>query len=86
MVVTTPPGIPVLVPGECAGDDDSPIPCYLRVLEAFDRQFPGFPSETHGVTRQDTGDYWITCLRLTSLGTNFGPVVPTIARVTDQVR
>ncbi|WIX93405.1 hypothetical protein QRY02_13260 [Amycolatopsis sp. DG1A-15b] len=35
---------------------------YLRALEDFDRHFPGFPSETHGVTRDTDGDYWITCL------------------------
>ncbi|MCP3802813.1 arginine decarboxylase [Allokutzneria sp. A3M-2-11 16] len=62
-VVTTPPGIPVLMPGENAGEHDSPTLRYLRVLEEFDRRFPGFPSETHGVHRDDDGDYWITCLR-----------------------
>lgn len=62
-VVTTPPGIPVLMPGENAGDQDAPTLRYLRALEDFDRHFPGFPSETHGVTRDDDGDYWITCLR-----------------------
>jgi arginine decarboxylase len=63
MVVTTPPGIPVLMPGENAGKADGPTLRYLRVLEDFDREFPGFPSETHGVTRDTSGDYWITCLR-----------------------
>ncbi|WP_210739944.1 Orn/Lys/Arg family decarboxylase [Nocardia coubleae] len=50
-VVTTPPGIPVLMPGENPGEKDAPILRYLRALEDFDRNFPGFPSETHGVTR-----------------------------------
>ncbi|GAA1337348.1 Orn/Lys/Arg decarboxylase N-terminal domain-containing protein [Saccharothrix algeriensis] len=63
MVVTTPPGIPVLMPGESAGAADSATLRYLRTLEAFDRRFPGFASETHGVTRDAAGDYWITCLR-----------------------
>ncbi|RDI65558.1 Orn/Lys/Arg decarboxylase N-terminal domain-containing protein [Nocardia pseudobrasiliensis] len=62
-VVTTPPGIPVLMPGENAGDKDSATLRYLRALEDFDRHFPGFPSETHGVHRDTDGDYWITCLR-----------------------
>lgn len=63
-VVTTPPGIPVLMPGENAGGHDESTLRYLRSLEAFDRRFPGFPSETHGVHRAaDTGDYWITCLK-----------------------
>ncbi|MBB5957139.1 arginine decarboxylase [Saccharothrix tamanrassetensis] len=63
MVVTTPPGIPVLMPGESAGHADSATMRYLRTLEAFDRRFPGFASETHGVTRDSAGDYWILCLR-----------------------
>ncbi|WP_433261726.1 Orn/Lys/Arg decarboxylase N-terminal domain-containing protein [Actinosynnema sp. CS-041913] len=63
MVVTTPPGIPVLMPGESAGDTDTATMRYLRTLEAFDREFPGFASETHGVTRDAAGHYWITCLR-----------------------
>ncbi|MEV4316742.1 Orn/Lys/Arg decarboxylase N-terminal domain-containing protein [Actinocrispum sp. NPDC049592] len=62
-VVTTPPGIPVLMPGENAGAHDDPTLRYLRALEDFDRNFPGFPSETHGVARDNDGDYWITCLR-----------------------
>lgn len=62
-VVTTPPGIPVLMPGENAGGHDEPTLRYLRALEAFDRQFPGFPSETHGVHRDAAGDYWIACLK-----------------------
>ncbi|MBW4720248.1 Orn/Lys/Arg decarboxylase N-terminal domain-containing protein [Saccharothrix obliqua] len=63
MVVTTPPGIPVLMPGESTGEAGGPVLRYLRALEAFDREFPGFPSETHGVTRSTAGDYHITCLR-----------------------
>jgi arginine decarboxylase len=62
-VVTTPPGIPVLMPGESTGEDDGAVLRYLRALEAFDREFPGFPSETHGVHRDTAGDYWIACLR-----------------------
>ncbi|MFD1151572.1 Orn/Lys/Arg family decarboxylase [Saccharothrix hoggarensis] len=60
-VTTTPPGIPVLVPGERVGPVDSPLPRYLRVLEEFDQNFPGFASETHGVHHED-GRYWITCV------------------------
>ncbi|MEU3554309.1 Orn/Lys/Arg decarboxylase N-terminal domain-containing protein [Streptomyces fragilis] len=64
MVTVTPPGIPVLMPGESVGEEGGPLLRYLRALEAFDRRFPGFGSETHGVTRApDTGDYLIECLR-----------------------
>ncbi|NUT53420.1 MAG: arginine decarboxylase [Saccharothrix sp.] len=60
-VTTTPPGIPVLVPGERVGSPDGPLPRYLRVLEAYDQRFPGFASETHGV-HHEGGKYWITCV------------------------
>ncbi|MGO4751980.1 hypothetical protein AB4212_25785, partial [Streptomyces sp. 2MCAF27] len=59
----TPPGIPVLMPGESIGAPDGPLLRYLTALESFDRRFPGFRSETHGVTiDEDTGDYLIECL------------------------
>ncbi len=60
-VTTTPPGIPVLVPGERVGSPDGPLLRYLRVLEAFDRKFPGFAAETHGV-HHEGGKYWISCV------------------------
>ncbi|MFD1832216.1 Orn/Lys/Arg decarboxylase N-terminal domain-containing protein [Streptomyces desertarenae] len=64
MVTVTPPGIPVLMPGESVGAPDGPLLRYLTALESFDRRFPGFRSETHGVTLDpDTGDYLIECLR-----------------------
>ncbi|MCX5195528.1 arginine decarboxylase [Streptomyces sp. NBC_00249] len=64
MVTVTPPGIPVLMPGESLGDTDGPLLRYLRALEAFDRVFPGFRSETHGVTvDEESGDYLIECVR-----------------------
>ncbi|SED65788.1 arginine decarboxylase [Streptomyces sp. 2112.3] len=64
MVTVTPPGIPVLMPGENTGAHDGPLLRYLTALESFDRRFPGFHSETHGVTvAADTGDYLIECVR-----------------------
>ncbi|WP_406004955.1 arginine decarboxylase [Streptomyces sp. NBC_00637] len=64
MVTVTPPGIPVLMPGENVGAPDGPLLRYLSALESFDRRFPGFRSETHGVTLDpDTGDYLVECLR-----------------------
>ncbi|MGV9885856.1 Orn/Lys/Arg family decarboxylase [Streptomyces sp. NPDC003395] len=63
MVTVTPPGIPVLMPGESVGAPDGPLLRYLSALESFDRRFPGFRSETHGVTIDETtGDYRIECL------------------------
>ncbi|GGU47239.1 Orn/Lys/Arg decarboxylase N-terminal domain-containing protein [Streptomyces lavendofoliae] len=65
MVTVTPPGIPVLMPGESTGAPEGPLLRYLGALEAFDRAFPGFHSEAHGVTVDPaTGDYLIECVRL----------------------
>ncbi|MFF4174240.1 Orn/Lys/Arg decarboxylase N-terminal domain-containing protein [Streptomyces sp. NPDC001744] len=64
MVTVTPPGIPVLMPGESLGEPDGPLLRYLGALEAFDREFPGFHSEAHGVTLDpESGDYLIECVR-----------------------
>jgi arginine decarboxylase len=61
-VVPYPPGIPMLMPGENAGDDSSPYIAYLRALQAWDRRFPGFSHETHGVENKD-GTYYVNCLK-----------------------
>lgn len=61
-VVPYPPGIPLLMPGENAGSDDSPVIGYLRALEAFDRRFPCFGHNTHGVEAEN-GKYRILCVK-----------------------
>lgn len=48
-IVPYPPGIPLLMPGENAGPADGPLLAYLKALEAFDRSFPGFTHDTHGI-------------------------------------
>ncbi len=61
-VVPYPPGIPMLMPGEDAGDENSPYIRYLNALQAWDRRFPGFSHETHGVENKD-GTYYVYCLK-----------------------
>jgi arginine decarboxylase len=62
MVVPYPPGIPILMPGESSGAADAPLLEYLRALEAFDKRFPGFEHDIHGVARDHNGNYAIECL------------------------
>ncbi|MFD9545405.1 Orn/Lys/Arg decarboxylase N-terminal domain-containing protein [Streptomyces sp. NPDC060022] len=63
MVAVTPPGIPVLMPGELIGARNGPLVSYLRALEAFDLRFPGFIPDTHGITRHpETGAYLLQVL------------------------
>ena len=60
-IVPYPPGIPLLMPGERTGPAGSPWLSYLAALESFDRRFPGFEHETHGV-RTVGGDYTVLCV------------------------
>jgi len=60
-VVPYPPGIPLLMPGESTGAGDGPFIGYLRALEEFDRRFPGFEHDLHGVEHEE-GDYVISCV------------------------
>jgi arginine/lysine/ornithine decarboxylase len=61
-VVPYPPGIPMLMPSENAGDENCPYIKYLIALQAWDRRFPGFSHETHGVENKD-GTYYVYCLK-----------------------
>ncbi|WP_263263437.1 Orn/Lys/Arg decarboxylase N-terminal domain-containing protein [Pseudomonas sp. RIT-PI-S] len=60
-VVPYPPGIPLLMPGENAGPADGPFLSYLKALERFDREFPGFAHDTHGI-EVTAGVYRVRCL------------------------
>jgi arginine decarboxylase len=60
-VVPYPPGIPMLMPGESTGESDGPYLSYLRALSSWDRRFPGFGHDTHGVNNR-SGTYWVQCL------------------------
>jgi len=57
-----PPGIPVLAPGERTGAQDGPILQYLKSLQDFDRHFPGFAHDTHGI-ENIKGEYMMYCIR-----------------------
>ncbi len=61
-IVPYPPGIPLLMPGENAGAADGPLLAYLKALESFDRAFPGFAHDTHGIDN-DAGVYRLSVLR-----------------------
>ncbi len=62
MVVPYPPGIPILMPGESAGAADGPILQYLIALQEFDKKYPGFAHDIHGVERDEFGVFHIECI------------------------
>nr|WP_237149666.1 hypothetical protein [Pseudomonas mediterranea] len=61
-IVPYPPGIPLLMPGENAGPADGPLLIYLKALETFDRSFPGFTHDTHGI-EVENGVYQLLVLK-----------------------
>src|SRR5512136_211955 len=61
-IVPYPPGIPLLAPGERTGKLNEPLLQYLKSMQDFDRQFPGFEHDTHGVENVK-GEYMMYCIR-----------------------
>jgi arginine decarboxylase len=54
------------MPGENAGPSGGPLLSYLAALEDYDRRFPGFEHDIHGVERTPDGGYLIECLTETT--------------------
>jgi lysine decarboxylase/arginine decarboxylase len=52
----------VLAPGENTGEQDGPILSYLKSLQDFDKDFPGFEHDTHGV-ENIKGEYMMYCIK-----------------------
>ena len=61
-VIPYPPGIPMLMSGESFGESSSPQITYLRSLEVWDKEFPGFEHETEGTEVVD-GVYHVMCVK-----------------------
>ena len=61
-IIPYPPGIPMLLSGESFGETDSPHIGYLRSLQAWDSEFPGFEHETEG-TEKINGEYHVMCVK-----------------------
>lgn len=60
-IVPYPPGIPILAPGERTGKQNAPVLRYLLTLQEFDREFPGFEHDTHGIENVN-GVYMMNCI------------------------
>ncbi len=61
-IIPYPPGIPMLMSGENFGGANSPQIGYLKALEAWDHEFPGFEHETEG-TEVREGIYYVMCVK-----------------------
>jgi arginine decarboxylase len=53
IVVPAVPGVPIALPGERIGPDGCAAIRYLQALEAFNRTFPGFEYDVHGIEHGD---------------------------------
>ena len=65
-VIPYPPGIPILMGGENFGNESSPQIQYLKALEAWDDEFPGFEHETEGAEKEH-GKYHVLCIKSDAL-------------------
>jgi arginine decarboxylase len=61
-VMPYPPGIPMLMSGENFGGENSPQIGYLRGLQSWGEQFPGFERVTEGAEIEH-GAYHVLCVR-----------------------
>ncbi|TBU84798.1 Orn/Lys/Arg decarboxylase N-terminal domain-containing protein [Phytopseudomonas dryadis] len=65
MLVPYPPGIPLIMPGERFTAETRSIVDYLRFAQTFDRSFPGFDADVHGLQRHEGeqgGYYTVDCV------------------------
>jgi lysine decarboxylase/arginine decarboxylase len=60
-IVPYPPGIPLLAPGERTGGQKEPVLQYLIAMQDFDKRFPGFEHDTHGIENVN-GEYMMNCV------------------------
>jgi arginine decarboxylase len=58
-----PPGIPLLIPGERF---NRTIVEYLKFAREFNRQFPGFETDIHGLVSEGNGErkYYVDCIKI----------------------
>ena len=72
-----PPGIPLLIPGERF---NATIVGYLKFAREFNRKFPGFETDIHGLVQEQDDEglrYYVDCVRQTEA--NVLPI-PLVAR------
>jgi arginine decarboxylase len=65
MLVPYPPGIPLIMPGERITKATKSIQDYLLYARDFDRKFPGFETDIHGLRFEATADgrrYLVDCV------------------------
>ncbi|WP_017938426.1 Orn/Lys/Arg decarboxylase N-terminal domain-containing protein [Zestomonas thermotolerans] len=67
MLVPYPPGIPLIMPGERFTQATRSIIDYLGFARDFDRRFPGFDADVHGLQSEERGGercYTVDCIKI----------------------
>ncbi len=62
----SPPGIPLLIPGE---QFNATIVRYLKFAQSFNARFPGFETDIHGLTKAEVDGkvhYFVDCVKHSS--------------------
>jgi len=60
LVTPYPPGIPLLIPGECF---NATIMRYLQFARDLNARFPGFETDIHGLVKGANGIYYVDCVK-----------------------
>ncbi len=61
LLTPSPPGIPLLIPGERF---NKTIVRYLEFAREFNARFPGFETDIHGLVKENGGGYYVDCVAL----------------------
>ena len=61
LVTPYPPGIPLLIPGERF---NRAIVEYLQFARSFNKRFPGFDTDVHGLFIDDENRYFVDCVKV----------------------
>ena len=63
MITPYPPGIPLVMPGEQIISESQAISEYLLALQIFGQRFPGFEHELQGIEVDESGVFWVRCIK-----------------------
>ena len=64
MILTYPPGVPLVMPGEMLTADNRAVLDFMLMLCEIGEHFPGFETDIHGAYRQPDGSYTVKVLKM----------------------
>jgi lysine decarboxylase len=64
MILPYPPGVPLIMPGECVTKEAKEALEYLMLLEDIGRALPGFEADIHGVSVDSAGYFTVKVIKI----------------------